>query len=514
MRIELYFSRPDYEYDIYGLVGSFFPGATLVIRDGSFGPFFVTRDGSGDPIYGNHKSDEGSLGFFYKESSAVFSWDLPIALTAGRLRGEAETAITDWADRWKTKNELKTLVYHKLVDLTGKTLPWGALSGIRPVKLARKEIDAGLSEAEAARVMREAYFTSEEKASLAAEIAARELRLTEGLDLKDGFSLYVGIPFCPTICAYCTFGSHPIDRWANEVDSYIDRLSEELFAMADCAGRRPPTSIYVGGGTPTAISAAQLDRVLKAVRTAFPTETETEFTVEAGRPDTLDPEKLDVLKENSVTRISINPQTMNADTLKRIGRAHSPEETEAAFALAREKGFSNINMDLIAGLPGEGEEEVRRTLRRVQALGPDSLTIHSLARKRASRINREREDYEADSFQNTEAIMSLAADAARALDMRPYYLYRQKNMAGNLENVGYAKDGRECLYNILIMEELQTILGVGSAATTKFVYDRGAATGRAESVKGLRDYLDRFDELLARKQAAWRQYEEEKKKYV
>jgi oxygen-independent coproporphyrinogen-3 oxidase len=258
-------------------------------------------------------------------------------------------------------------------------------------------------------------------------------------------------------------------------------------------------SLYIGGGTPTSVSAEQLRELLEELDRNFDLESLAEFTVEAGRPDTITEDKLRVMKEFPVTRISINPQTMNQKTLDIIGRHHSVEQTEEVFAMARRLGFDNINMDMIVGLPGEGAAEVQETLDRIRRLDPDSLTVHSLALKRATRLNLFRDNYEPISFENSEAIMQAAAKCAEDMGMSPYYLYRQKNMAGNFENVGYARPGKAGVYNILIMEERQSILAAGSGASTKFVFDGGRRIERAENVKDLHNYVERIDEMLERK---------------
>ena len=516
MEFELRFNRQDYEYDIYGLIRAFFPEMDLHIR------YTGTVDSSNFSMEQYTGTvDSSNFSMEYRDRDAVFSWDLPPVLFPGRpacarpdlraraperVTGRVETAVTDWNDRFETKNELKRMVYRALRELTGRELPWGALTGIRPVKLARWRLEAGDTRQGAERHMREHYFTSSEKAALAVDIAERELELTAALDLKRGYSLYIGIPFCPSICLYCSFGSHPLAQWQESVAPYLQALKEELSFIAQACGGRGPTAIYIGGGTPTSLAAEQLRDLLAHVRGSFDLTMLREFTVEAGRPDTVTQEKLAVIREGGATRISINPQTMQQSTLERIGRAHTVEQTETAFALAREMGFDNINMDMIVGLPGEGEAEVVDTLRHIEQMGPDNLTVHSLALKRAARLHLFREEYAEISFGNSAGIMDSAAKTAQRLGMRPYYLYRQKYMAGNFENVGYARPGREGLYNILIMEELQTIIGAGSGATTKFVYDRGRSTERAENVKSISEYIGRAAQMRERKREGFRKF--------
>ena len=265
-------------------------------------------------------------------------------------------------------------------------------------------------------------------------------------------------------------------------------------------------SVYIGGGTPTTLTPDQMRRLLTVLSEEFPLEQVQEFTVEAGRPDTITREILEVLREFPVSRISINPQTMNQETLDIIGRRHTVEETVEKFHMARELGFDNINMDLIVGLPGEDKEKVAHTLEEIEALSPDSLTVHSLALKRGTRLNLMKDQYEEISFENSAEIMDMTQDCARRMGMGPYYMYRQKNIAGNFENVGYSREGKAGIYNILIMEEKQSILAAGAGASTKFVFQNGERIERVENVKDLKNYVERIDEMIERKRKGIRMY--------
>lgn len=354
--------------------------------------------------------------------------------------------------------------------------------------------------------MRRTYFTSNAKTALAVTIANRERDLLKDIDYRNGYSLYVGIPFCPSICLYCSFSSSPLARWRDKVDEYLDALCRELTYIGETMKVRTLDTIYIGGGTPTTLEPEQLERLLGHIEACFPVEQVKEYTVEAGRPDSITREKLMAIKRHPVTRISVNPQTMNQKTLDLIGRKHTVEDTRHAFALARECGFDNINMDLIVGLPGECAEDVRHTLEEVRALDPDSLTVHSLAVKRATRLHLFREQYEEMTFENNQEIMDMCMDYARESGMGPYYLYRQKNMSGNLENVGYAKPGKAGIYNILIMEEKQSILAAGAGASTKFVFQNGERIERAENVKDVTNYITRIDEMMDRKRIGLETY--------
>lgn len=325
-------------------------------------------------------------------------------------------------------------------------------------------------------------------------------KLLEPLDYERGYSLYVGIPFCPTTCLYCSFTSYPIEKWRGRTGLYLEALFKELEYTARKMEGRPLDTVYFGGGTPTSLPAEDLEALLSRLEQLFDLSRVLEFTVEAGRPDSITPDKLKVLRDHGITRISINPQTMNQKTLDLIGRHHTVEMVKERFYMARELGFDNINMDLIMGLPEENMDDVQRTLEEVRALGPDSLTVHSLAIKRAARLNMFREEYGGLKIQNTPEMIELSAACAREMGMEPYYLYRQKNMAGNFENVGYSLPGKACIYNILIMEEMQTIAACGAGTTTKVVFPSENRRERCENVKEVEQYISRIDEMIQRKE--------------
>ena len=320
------------------------------------------------------------------------------------------------------------------------------------------------------------------------------------MNYEKGYSLYIGIPFCPTTCLYCSFTSFPIGKWEGKTKLYLDALFREMDYVAEKMKGRPLDTVYFGGGTPTSLNPGELDALLCKVEAAFLTDKVREFTVEAGRPDSITQEKLEVLRKHGITRISINPQTMNQNPLDLIGRHHTVEMVKDRFYMARELGFDNINMDLIMGLPEENMDDVQRTLEEVRALGPDSLTVHSLAIKRAARLNMFREEYGGLKIQNTPEMIELSAACAREMGMEPYYLYRQKNMAGNFENVGYSLPGKACIYNILIMEEMQTIAACGAGTTTKVVFPSENRRERCENVKEVEQYISRIDEMIQRKE--------------
>ncbi len=412
-------------------------------------------------------------------------------------------------DAQEKKKIVTKMVYRFLSEKTGQEMAWGMLTGVRPTKLAMHQMENGMNEAQAKAFLQEVYCVSEKKAGLAVDIACREKALLSKLDYLNGFSLYVGIPFCPSICSYCSFSSSPIDVWSPRMDDYLKALCIELHHIAKETEGKTLNTIYIGGGTPTTLTAKQLEKLLNVVDELFLNEERgaelLEYTVEAGRPDSITKEKLEVICRHSVTRISVNPQTMQQKTLDLVGRKHTVQAVKDIFHLARELGFDNINMDLIAGLPGENAEDMRDTLRQIEELSPDSLTVHSLAIKRAARMAQEQPVR--DLHTEITEMVEDAAKTAEKLGLVPYYLYRQKNIAGNFENVGYAKADKAGIYNILIMEEKQTIYAAGAGATTKIVLpekiktENGKETNliRIENVKNIEEYIARIDEMIKRK---------------
>ena len=410
----------------------------------------------------------------------------------------------DSTNRKETKNALKQQLYDLLKKGSKRELPWGTLTGIRPTKIPMKLMEEGYSEEEIASYMKETYFATDEKIQLSIDIAKREKALLSKIDYENGYSLYIGIPFCPSTCLYCSFTSYPLAVWSKQVDAYLDALEKEIDFTAEEFQHKKLNSIYIGGGTPTTLNPQQLDRLIHKVKSSFDLQHCVEFTVEAGRPDSITREKLAVLRKHGIDRISINPQTMKQETLDLIGRRHTVEQIVESFKIARELGFDNINMDLILGLPQENLEDVKHTMEQLKALEPDNITIHSLAIKRAAKLNIFKEHYKDMQMINTQEHMDLCAKYCEEMGLLPYYLYRQKGMAGNMENVGYAKTGKAGVYNILIMEEKQTIMALGAGATTKFVLpelnpDGSHRIERVENVKDVKNYLERVDEMIQRK---------------
>lgn len=477
-KIGVRFNEKNFEYDVYSLVKEFYPGTDVQI------------------CYGQEKGEE-----FTQEISVCY-WENSIQIEyqdKGQSKDREEIALDCAWDRKTTKDKLKQAVYCLLKRQTGKSQPWGTLTGIRPTKLVMGMLESGMSNSEIAQFMREEYYVSPQKTALSVTIVNREREILKDIDYENGYSLYIGIPFCPSICLYCSFSSYPYKQWEKRVGEYVQALKREIWAVAGMMKNRKLDTVYMGGGTPTTLPPEYLDEVLTCIEEAFPCESLHEYTVEAGRPDSLTREKLEAVRRHPVSRISVNPQTMNDKTLEVIGRRHTVRETIDAFKLARDCGFDNINMDLIVGLPGEGKEEVAHTLEEIQKLSPDSLTVHSLAVKRAARLNMFREQYQEMTFENNQEIMDMTAWCAYEMGMGPYYLYRQKNMAGNFENVGYAKVDKAGIYNILIMEEKQPIIALGVGGSTKLVFDHGRRIERVENVKDVANYIERIDEMIERK---------------
>lgn len=464
-----------YEQDIRELLMAFYPGETFI----------------------REKASDISLDLEVYGKTAESMFELTLSDQSGTMSATTEV---DYSDRFETKNKIKRLLYLQLKEKTGRDLPWGTLTGIRPTKIAMTRLYEGMKEADIRQYMKETYLASDAKTKLSIEIAKREKELLALIDYEHGYSLYIGIPFCPTTCLYCSFTSFPIDRWRGRTHMYLEALCKEMEYTAKKMAGRPLDTVYLGGGTPTSLSAGELDELLSKLKSLFDFTTVHEFTVEAGRPDSITRDKLEVLKKHGVDRISINPQTMKQATLNLIGRHHTVGMVEDSFELARELGFDNINMDLIVGLPEESLQDIQNTMEQVKSLNPDGITVHSLAIKRAARLNMFKETYGSLKITNTHEMNELTARYARELGMEPYYLYRQKNMAGNFENVGYAKPDKACIYNILIMEEKQTIIACGAGTTTKVVYPSQNRLERVENVKDVEQYIDRIDEMLARKE--------------
>ena len=489
-------NRANFEYDVNSIVRDFYPEEQVYVLHPE------CREEKWEELGGNVRiraelSEDGAL---LSVDGREYGWEWR---GDGResLEPAADAAGDEEADEKAYKYGFKCFLYRALCQETGKELPWGNLTGIRPTKIAYQLLEQGACEQDIIDHYMLKYYVSRKKAKLSVDIARRERELLSGLcgqDDSPGYSLYIGIPFCPSTCLYCSFTSFPIAAYRKEVDRYIDCLIKEMEFIAQCYRDRRLDCVYIGGGTPTTLEAEQLERLLTKLKALFDFSSVREFTVEAGRADSITEDKLRVLRSHGVDRISVNPQTMKQETLDIIGRKASVAQVEQAYALARKLGFDNINMDLILGLPGELEADVQGTIDRVVELAPDSLTVHSLAIKRASRLNRWIQENGMPVLHNTDETMEIAARGAQRLGLVPYYLYRQKNMSGNFENVGYAREGKFGLYNILIMEEVQTIVALGAGAISKRVHPDGLIE-RCENLKEVALYMDKIDEMIERK---------------
>lgn len=532
--IELILNRRIYDNDIGPLMRSFFPKERLCIyADG----ILLGRESTEEKRQREEEAVTASMKVFVPEEDGDVTMSLCVDGKEEHVAFpyQQEMDASDFTpvqlkkasydENWKAmalrsakKNGVKRAAYDLLVKVTGRELPWGAQTGIRPTKKSLELKEKGEDAAFITDFMKRNYRTTDEKirqtlkiTGLEHHVLSRIPNATEEDFAKDpslnlqgkGYSLYLGVLFCPSICLYCSFSSHAIGAYRHMVPAYVASLEKEIdFAAEHFAGRRLD-SIYFGGGTPTALGPVELDEVLTYIEKKLDLSYLKEFTVEAGRPDSITLDKLKVLKAHGVHRISVNPQTMNQKTLDLIGRHHSVEDIRVAYALARQVGFDCINMDVILGLPGESPQDMQHTLNEVVAMDPENLTVHSLALKTSARLNLEWDKYQDYTYTNSDEIMLASYEAASTLGMNPYYLYRQKNMAGNMENVGFAKPGKEGLYNILIMEEREDILAIGAGAACKKVRI-DPVTGdtqitRCENVKDIKTYIERIDDMIERK---------------
>ena len=415
------------------------------------------------------------------------------------------TEGTEKEQNIRMKRALSHVMLDVLEQYSGMTQQWGILTGVRPTKLYHKFRKEGKSEQEIHDILKTDFRISDTKIGLMKAIVARQLEIIPDLDeIGKEISIYIGVPFCPTMCAYCTFPAYAIqsNRKAGRVEKFIDGLHIELREMGKWLTEKNMriTSIYWGGGTPTSIEADEMDALYATMFESFPNrEAIREITVEAGRPDTITPEKIEVLKKWGIDRISVNPQSYTQETLKAIGRHHTVQETIDKFWLSREMGMNNINMDLIIGLPNEGIEEFQHSLDESAKMQPESLTVHTLSFKRASEMTRNKDKYRVADRDTVSQMMQMATDWTEENGYVPYYLYRQKNILGNLENVGYCKPGEESIYNIVIMEEVQTILGIGCGASSKFVHPKTGKISNFHNPKDPAAYIMTFEDAIQKK---------------
>ncbi len=410
--------------------------------------------------------------------------------------GRTETASDSAAEISKLR--MGALVADIMHSLTGITLPWGILTGIRPAKMVRELRESGLGDDEIYAKFTDEYRVNPKKAALAADVARAEEHICK-TKIPNAVSLYIGIPFCPTRCLYCSFTSQSIKFSNTLTEPYMRALMHEIDFAAQYLGERniPIETLYIGGGTPTALDEKNLAALTEKIENSLDLSSLREYTIEAGRPDTITGEKLRIMKNCGVSRISINPQSMNQKTLDIIGRRHTPQDIINSFEAAEKCGFHHINADLIAGLPGEDIRDFDHTLNEIKKLCPSSVTVHTMSIKHGSYLDKNYSMYTKTAAETVGAMLDTADSALRAMGKHPYYMYRQKNMLGNLENVGYCGDGGECRYNIYIMDEVQSVISLGAGASTKLV---GAnRIERVFNVKEVSEYIKRIDEMIERK---------------
>lgn len=426
-------------------------------------------------------------------------------------KGYSEEMSVLVEDQKQTELAVATCLYKCLCSATDYTPPWGLLTGVRPVKLYSKMLKS-IGECETHKYFKNKLFVSDEKLYLCSLTEAPEQDMISK-SREDSFSLYISIPFCPSRCSYCSFVSHSVDKAGKIIKLYVELLCKEIIHTAKIAKKLKLKleTVYIGGGTPVSLEPEQLRQVMLSVRDNFDLKDILEYTVEAGRPDAITREKLEVIKELGATRISINPQTLNDEILRSIGRNHTAAETLSAFKLARELGFDNINTDLIAGLPNESLDSFKSTVNKILELDPENVTVHSLSMKKASSLSINKEFPEIERGKIAAEMVKYAKEALKNQGINPYYMYRQSKTVGNLENVGYSKKGYEGLYNVFIMDETHTILACGASAVTKLREPSGDFIERIYNFKYPYEYIDRFDEIISRKERIAAFYEEYKK---
>lgn len=406
----------------------------------------------------------------------------------------------DFEIKKQVKSVIKRSIFSVLDKIYKSYVPWGILTGIRPVKILHNLIDENKSDDVIRDILKNKYFIKDEKIDLSLDIAKRERKFIYPVD-QNKISLYVSIPFCPTRCVYCSFPSNSLKQYGHLKREYVNALKKEIVGLSQIVKdtNKEIETLYIGGGTPTTLDEIEMDMLISSLYENFDLSNIKEFTVEAGRPDTITKSKLEVLKNHGVSRISINPQTMNDDTLVKIGRDHKVADIISKFYEARSLGFDNINMDIILGLIDEDINMVQNTLEQIKKLSPENLTVHTMAIKRASNLKENLDKYELTRYEEMIKMIDLSMEYSNSMNLNPYYMYRQKHMLGNLENIGYAKDGYECIYNMQIMEEKQSNYALGAGSISKFVYLDEDRIERVDNVKNVEQYISRVDEMVERK---------------
>ncbi len=477
--MKLYIENHPYHYELENLIKAFFANEKIEIT-------YDPKDLGEFYIYTAKKDFDDTIELYlkYKHASSELS----------------DSVVISKKEQHDYEYHFALMIFSMLTKVTGKKLKWGILTGIRPVKLFRSVCEK-LGEEKTLEHFRNNLKVSEEKTELALNIAKRQKAIIENSDERS-FSLYVSVPFCPSRCNYCSFISQSIEGSKKLIPEYLKLLCEELKATAFIANelKLKLKSIYIGGGTPTTFSAYELSKLFETINNCFDCNKCLEFTVEAGRPDTVTSDKLQAILDAKATRISINPQTMNDDVLNNIGRKHSSRQTIEAFELARNMGFDNINMDLIAGLSGDTLESFSNTLQSVIKLSPENITLHTLSLKRSSQLNIDGKLLSLEENSLAENMIKLAYTVFSENHYVPYYLYRQRKMLDNLENTGFCKESYECVYNVFMMDEVHTVLSCGAGAVSKLL---NPFTGKIERIFNFKypyEYISRFSELIERKQ--------------
>jgi len=475
--MKLIFQGHDYRYAVEQSLLAFFPDER--------------------PVY-DGEEDPSTAQVTLTQADGLHTAVTVLSMDGKTAEGRSSLDVSGAKDEYEQERLLQRIVklsfFEAARSLTGVTPAWGALTGIRPAKLAATIMEEGNSAAETNRILRDTYFVSEPRRRLAIECAEAGLKAERDLAPND-ISLYLGIPFCPTRCAYCSFVSNSVEKSFHLVEPYLEALFREIDSAAELVRDLGLNikSFYMGGGTPTTLTADQMTRLLARLNTKFDLSNVVEYTVEAGRPDTITGDKLLALKNGGVSRISINPQSMEDKVLSAIGRRHSADDIRAAMELVNKIGFPHVNMDLIAGLPEDTPEGFRRTLDEVIAFGTDNITIHTLSLKKGSRITLE--GTRIPKVDEVAAMLDYADPTLRSADFAPYYLYRQKYMSGSFENVGWCKEGGTGWYNIYIMEELHTILSLGAGGSTKLVDPKNNRIERVFNLKYPKEYIDRAEKI-------------------
>lgn len=488
--MQVYFNGHRFHFECENLCRVFFP----------YSPVVVCEEGKAA------SPGEPSLKAVVTEKENIYEYSVAAEAEGKRVLKSAETEkLEEYA--------LTSLVFKAFSELTGKKPHWGMLTGIHPVKLLREYTEREGRE-QALEIFRNKFFVSEKKLKLAETTLNNELPVLNSLNEND-FSLYVSVPFCPTRCSYCSFVSADIAHAGKLIEPYFKLLLKEVAETAEITGGLGLRliSVYIGGGTPTTFTAVQLEALCNAIRESFDLTYCTEFTVEAGRPDTIDEEKLIALKRSGVTRISINPQSLNETVLKNIGRLHTAKDIENAFDLANKVGFKSINSDLIVGLEGDSLETFRHTLETVISYGASNITVHSLALKRSAAMTTEgKGTSQHKDAQLVDEMMDLSAEILDKNGYSPYYLYRQSRMAGNLENTGYARNNDICSYNIYTMDESSSVIALGAGGVSKLKDPYSNRLERIFNFKYPYEYISRNDEILERKKGVIKFYEQFRKR--